>query len=198
MYEPKSKSYIVVGIGTCKDTDLVIPSIYRGKPVTSIGDSAFYGCTGLTSVTIPDSVTSIGLEAFEGCTGLKTKIGVYKAFKLENDRLKCRGMEYKIGEWNECGSKLEVCRNGLHYCTNLFEIFDYYYGQIDKEIAICECEVDGEVLTSDTSNTSKCCARRLKPVRRLTRQEIIALLNGEEMRRNRNEKHTDEHKAKVV
>ena len=38
--------------------------------VTSIGDSAFFNCTGLTSVTIPDSVTSIGKRAFESCTGL--------------------------------------------------------------------------------------------------------------------------------
>ena len=41
-----------------------------GNTVTSIGDSAFYGCSSLTSVTIPDSVTSIGDEAFQGCTGL--------------------------------------------------------------------------------------------------------------------------------
>ena len=36
----------------------------------SIGSSAFEDCTGLTSVTIPDSVTSIGYNAFSGCTGL--------------------------------------------------------------------------------------------------------------------------------
>ena len=38
--------------------------------VTSIGGYAFYGCTGLTSVTIGNSVTSIGDGAFYGCTGL--------------------------------------------------------------------------------------------------------------------------------
>ena len=38
--------------------------------VTSIGESAFYGCTGLTSITIPNSVTSIGVGAFSECYGL--------------------------------------------------------------------------------------------------------------------------------
>ena len=40
--------------------------------VTSIGFSAFWGCDGLTSVTIPNSVTFIGDEAFYGCSRLRS------------------------------------------------------------------------------------------------------------------------------
>lgn len=39
--------------------------------VTSIGESAFEGCNGLTSITIPDSVTSIGNSIFSGCSSLE-------------------------------------------------------------------------------------------------------------------------------
>ncbi len=63
-------SYSVSGIGTCTDADIIIPSIYNGKSVTTIGESAFDGCTSLTSIDIPDSVTSIGGWAFYGCTSL--------------------------------------------------------------------------------------------------------------------------------
>ena len=52
-------------------TSLTLPS-----SVTSIGRGAFYGCWKLTSLTIPSGVTSIGKWAFRGCSGL-TSIYVY-------------------------------------------------------------------------------------------------------------------------
>ena len=47
-----------------------LKSITIPNGVTSIGDSAFFGCSSLTSITIPDGVTSIGGYAFDGCSGL--------------------------------------------------------------------------------------------------------------------------------
>jgi hypothetical protein len=41
-----------------------------GSALTSIGNYAFWNCSGLTSITIPSSVTSIGASAFRDCTGL--------------------------------------------------------------------------------------------------------------------------------
>ena len=53
---------------------VVIPSsvVYQGNTygVTSIGDDAFYGCSGLTSITIPNSVKGIQENAFSRCSGL--------------------------------------------------------------------------------------------------------------------------------
>ena len=65
--------YIVSGLkGDCDETDIIIPSTYRGKPVTSIGSNAFRACTSLTSITMPNSITSIGEYAFYNCKGLSS------------------------------------------------------------------------------------------------------------------------------
>ena len=66
-----STAYSVTSIGenafwNCSGlTSVTIPN-----SVTSIGDQAFWKCSGLTSVTIPNSVTSIGEQAFWNCSGL--------------------------------------------------------------------------------------------------------------------------------
>ena len=63
-------TYEVKGIGTCTDTEIVIPSEYQNKKVTSIGYKAFANNSTITSVTIPDSIKTIDEEAFYKCTEL--------------------------------------------------------------------------------------------------------------------------------
>ena len=67
-------TYKVTGIGSCKDTDIVIPATYNGKAVTAISEGAFRGNSVLTSVTIPASVTSIGNFAFRDCNSLTSVV----------------------------------------------------------------------------------------------------------------------------
>ena len=63
IYSDNTKTILEAYIGN--SSNVIIPN-----SVTSIGEYAFYNCTGLTSVTIPNSVTTIGESAFESCTGL--------------------------------------------------------------------------------------------------------------------------------
>ena len=69
--ENNGTSYAVTSIhdyAFCSCTGMTSVSIPNS--VTSIGGAAFYGCTGLTSVSVPNSVTSIGGDAFSNCTGM--------------------------------------------------------------------------------------------------------------------------------
>ena len=77
-------SYILVAIGNWSSGNLsairtalssnksakVNLDLSKATDLTTIGDSAFRGCSGLTSISIPSSVEIIGDLAFEGCSGL--------------------------------------------------------------------------------------------------------------------------------
>ena len=87
-YELYAPTATVVRGGNYTGT-IVIPSSVEYNSatysVTSIGYSAFYGCSGLTSVTIPNSVTSIDNYAFERCSGL-TSIEIPNSVTSIGDR----------------------------------------------------------------------------------------------------------------
>ena len=67
-----SKTCTITGIGTCTDTDIVIPTEIDGYRVVRIAEKAFFECSSITSVIIPDSVTYIGAIAFHKCQSLES------------------------------------------------------------------------------------------------------------------------------
>lgn len=81
-----SNNYTITSIAnnaffTCTGvTSITIPN-----SVTNIGATAFGACTGLTSITIPNSVTNIGNAAFSGCTGLTSVTMPNSITNIKND-----------------------------------------------------------------------------------------------------------------
>ena len=64
-----------------------LESISIGRGVTSVGDSAFEGCSGLTeTLTIPNSVTFIGDSAFKGCSGLTGALTIPNSVTFIGDK----------------------------------------------------------------------------------------------------------------
>ena len=94
--------------------DLVIPNT-----VTSIGEYAFIGCSGLESVTIGNSVTKIGQDAFNGCSGLESvTIGNSVTQIGGNAFFGCSGLEKLIIEDGE--TVLDLGYNSRYRQTWLF------------------------------------------------------------------------------
>lgn len=111
-------AYIVTGIGTCKDTEVIIPEEYDGLPIIGIGEDAFEKCEQLTGITIPDSfiyihdyafsmcinltsitipngVTYIGWYAFSGCESLKSVTIPYSVEEIGYGVFEyCTGLEH--------------------------------------------------------------------------------------------------------
>lgn len=157
----------------CKNlTEVILPS-----DLEALGMGTFDGCAALTSITLPDSITIFGEGLFHQ-TGLRSTCKNYKAFQItETGKLVCRKKYYAVGKKASVKGELKLCASGIHYCTNLFEIFNYYAGEYDKDFVIAECEVSKEKKCSKKKGISKKCARWIIPQRILTREEVIKILN---------------------
>lgn len=191
------KGNVIIENWCNSNNKIIIPNEIDGKPVTGISAWGFAGSHEIYSIKIPDSVIDLYGRAFKNCielftikvsknleyigfdcfanTRLKSKPAIYKAFYITEQGLVCRDCLFKENEWSEEIDEIKPCKSGYHYCTNLFEIFNYYSGALDKDIAIYICETGDKIVET---NSSKCVTNKIKPVRRLSREDIVRILNG--------------------
>ncbi|MGN0677904.1 MAG: leucine-rich repeat protein [Ruminococcus sp.] len=86
-------------------TEVTIPSEIDGLPVTTIGGLAFYDCSELKSISIPETITEIGYVAFRNCSGLTELTIPDSVTKIEEEAfLGCSGL-----------TKITVGKNNPNY-----------------------------------------------------------------------------------
>ena len=101
---------VLVSVNMNGNTEATIP-----YGVTSIGNRAFSGCSGLANVTIPNSVTSIGGWAFENCYNLKSLTIPNSVTHIGNYAFQFTGLEDAM-----IPSSVTVLNQGiLQFCPNL-------------------------------------------------------------------------------
>ncbi|MCH5324725.1 MAG: leucine-rich repeat protein [Eubacterium sp.] len=113
------------------EKNLSIPKTINGKTVTSISSGTFYGCTGVNTITIPDSVTRIEMGAFSQCPDL-TEINVAsgnKAFSSENGVLFTKAKDYLIcwpcakkGSYTVPSSVICIVDGAFSFCDNITSV----------------------------------------------------------------------------
>ena len=132
--------------------------------VTSIGNFAFYDCSGLKSVTIPEGVTSIDSYAFSGCSGL-TSVVINSNALLSNERNKMKSLfgeqvkEYIIGN-----DVTRIGSNAFRDCSNLTSVTisegvtSIYGGAFSGCSGLTSVTIPESVTTIKTSAFDDCTA----------------------------------------
>lgn len=154
IYNPDSDIY---GIGyEFLYNDINITGVTIGSIINFIGSRAFYGCTGLQSIYLPDALYAIGESAFEGCTGLQTVI-MEKIEDLRNRAFYgCTSItEYKLF-WRGLSQIIQYDSNIFQ--TNLLTKFTVPTGQkanyVSKGYPADKIE-EGDIEITVTSNKTE-------------------------------------------
>lgn len=186
----------VTGAGTASG-DVKIASTYNGKPVTRIAYTAFYNCSGLTSITIPSSVTLINSSAFNLCSELVsiTVAGGNTVYYSTNNCLieiatKTLVLGCKSSVIPTDGSVTAIGANAFYGCTGLTSItipssvmsvgYDAFYGctgalqvvngvsYVDKWAVYCDVSVTDMTLRAGTVGISSCAFQARAAITSLT------------------------------
>lgn len=102
----------------------------------------------------------------------------YKAFYQDKKGLYCqpctngKKYRYKEGEICEIKGELKICKNGIHFCENLKDVFDYY--PLVQWVKVYKVEILGDVIKKD----NKSCTNKLKILEEVTFEEIVNRSNG--------------------
>ena len=86
-----------------------------------------------------------------------------KGYKGMDENMRCRGMQYGVGNTYRAKPPIALCRNGLHFCQNLVDVFDFY--DDNGKNRFFEVEAFGQTESDDKKTVAECLivVRELEP-----------------------------------
>lgn len=114
-----SDTYILVGIGACKDANIMAHPEKNGMPVVAVGSNAFFKSQKIKSIVLPESITTVGSSAFAYCENLKAVIFGGKLSHIGDSAFRyCTSLE----EITLPKSISVIGRSAFSHCKNLKKI----------------------------------------------------------------------------
>ena len=134
-----------------KDKDITI-TIQEG--ITSIGENMFYGCTGITNLTMPSTVTKVENNAFYNCTKIANEVDISNLTEIGDSAFyNCKNMK---GNWNISTSLTQIPQSAFYNCSarkgelNLDNVTSIGYSTFS------ECSgITGNIKIKDIENISE-------------------------------------------
>jgi hypothetical protein len=96
-----------------------------------------------------------------------------KGYKVFNPDFTCLEFQFEEGKEYKTKGKLELCKNGFHFCEVASDCFNYY--SFNSNNIVCEVEALGDVVTQNGEN--KLCTNHIKIIKRLTWLEVLNIVN---------------------
>ena len=96
-----------------------------------------------------------------------------KGYKGMTKDMTCRGMKFEIGSTYHVDGEIELCLNGLHFCKNLRDVFDFYARENDNRYF--EVETDKPVKTDGKKSVTS----KLTIIRELADKEVNRCYYGD-------------------
>lgn len=93
----------------------------------------------------------------------------YKGF---DSKLRGMGMQFEVGKTFEVNGDPKTIRNGMHFCTEPFGVFDYYPRRCGNRY--CVVEALGQISTDDSLNT-RASTNKMRIIKEISEDEMVRI-----------------------
>ena len=93
----------------------------------------------------------------------------YKGF---DSKLRGMGMQFEVGKTFEVNGDPKTVRNGMHFCTEPFGVFDYYPRRCGNRY--CVVEALGQISTDDSLNT-RASTNKMRIIKEISEDEMVRI-----------------------